>query len=91
MVVVAMTGHPDHRFRVFLWSLDDDGHPRWVHHGFTELPSAVAFQKSSLTRTGILRADLVLLLNSSSQTQQVSEAHDIWEDMRDRLVANREE
>ena len=91
MVVIAMTQHPDRRFRVFLWSLDDNGQPRWVHHAFTELPSAVAFQRSALKRDGVLRADLVLLLNSSTQPEQVTEARDIREDMRDRLVAIRKE
>jgi hypothetical protein len=89
--VIAMTEHPDHRFRVFLWSLDDNGQPRWVHHGFTELPSAVGFQRSALKRPDVLRADLMLLLNSSTQPEQVTEARDIREDMRDRLVAIRKE
>jgi hypothetical protein len=77
---------------VFLWSLDDDGQPRpWAHHGFTQLSSAVAFQKSALKRPGIVRADLMLLLNSSSRAQQVTDAHDIREDLRDRRVAIRED
>jgi len=46
-----------------------------------------------LTQPGnrLLRADLMLLLNSSSQAQQVAETHEIREDLRDRLVAIRKD
>ena len=51
VVAIAMTQHPDHRLRVILWRLDDKGQPRLsAQHGFTQLPSAVAFQTAALER-----------------------------------------
>jgi hypothetical protein len=70
-----MTQHPDHRLRVLLWSLDDEGQPRpSAQHGFTQLSSAVAFQMTALNWPGIVRADLMLLLDSSSRVGR-SESH----------------
>jgi hypothetical protein len=71
VVAIAMTQHPDHRLRVLLWRLDDEGRPRpSAQHGFTQLSSAVAFQIAALERPGIVRADLMLLLNSSSRAER---------------------
>jgi hypothetical protein len=70
MVVIAKTQHPHHLLRVLLWSLDHEGRPRpSAQHGFTQLSSAVAFQMSSLEQPSIVRADLMLLLNSSSRAE----------------------
>jgi hypothetical protein len=71
VVAIAMTQHPDHRLRVLLWRLDDKGQPQpSAQHGFTQLPSAVAFQTAALERPGIVRADLMLLLKSSSRAER---------------------
>jgi hypothetical protein len=66
-----MTQHPHHRLRVLLWSLDHEGKPRpSAQHGFTRLSSAVAFQMAALKQPSIVRADLMLLLNSSPRAER---------------------
>jgi hypothetical protein len=67
-VVTAMTGHPDHKLRVLVFKLDDDGRERISRsYGFTQLSAAVTFQVEVLSRPSVVRADLMLLLNSSSK------------------------
>ncbi len=66
-----MTTHPNHRLRVILWSIDHEGRPRIsAQHGFIYLSSAVAFQMEALAKQTVVRADLMLLLNSSTKSER---------------------
>jgi len=68
-----MTSHPDHKLRVLVFQLDLNGQPRITSaHGFTQLSCAVAFRMAALERPSIVRADLMLLLNSSSKPEVVA-------------------
>ena len=73
LVVTAMTSHPRHKLRVVVFQLDDEGRQRIsASYGFTHLSAAVAFQADVLARPSVVRADLVLLLNSSSKPAAVA-------------------
>jgi len=51
--------------------LDDDNRTRVsASYGFTQLSAAVAFQAEVLARSSVVRADLMLLLNSSSKLKR---------------------
>ena len=68
-----MTSHPDHRLRVLVFQLDYDGQQRISgSYGFVQLSAAVAFQADVLARPSVVRADLMLLLNSSSKPVAVA-------------------
>jgi len=63
-----MTSHPDHIVRVLVFQLDHHGRQRIsATYGFTELSTAVAFQAHVLSQPNVVRADVLLLLNSSSK------------------------
>ena len=68
-----MTRNPHHKFRVLVFQLDDDNRQRVsASYGFTQLSAAVAFQAEVLARSSVVRADLMLLLNSSSKLAAVA-------------------
>jgi hypothetical protein len=72
LVVTAMTSHPHHKLRVLVFQLDDDGRQRIsASYGFTQFSAAVAFQAEVLARPSIVRADLLLVVNSSSKPAAV--------------------